>query len=80
MCGVGIPVINNILEFHLNTVPGSQTDFVLHLMMEGWGFTTKTNAIDVYFSTLDYPGLSVNLVLKSEKMSPMVNSFPATLE
>ena len=65
--GVGIPVIN-ILEFHLSTVPGSQTDLVLHPRMEDERSTTKINATDVCLRTLDFPGLRVNLVLKSEKM------------
>ena len=64
--GVGIPVIN-ILEFHLSTVPGSQTDLVLHPNMEGESSTTKVNAKDVCFPTLDYPGLRVNLVLNQKK-------------
>ena len=46
-------IINNILEFHLSTVPGSQTDLVLHTMMEGERSTTNVNVIDVCLSALD---------------------------
>ena len=65
--GVGIPVVN-ILDFHISTVTGSQTDLVLHQRMEGEQSKTKINATDVCFPTLDYPGLIVNLVHKSDKM------------
>ena len=64
--GVGIPVIN-ILEFHLSSFTGSQTDLVLHPRMEGEQFITNINAIYVCLTTLNYPGLRVNLVLNSEK-------------
>ena len=56
--GVGIPVIN-ILEFHMSTVPGSQTDLVLHPRMEGKRYTTNINATGVCLPNLDYSGLRV---------------------
>ena len=65
--GVGTPVVN-ILKFHMRTVRGSQTDMFLHPNMEGEQYTTKINAPHVCFPTLDYLGLRVNLVLKSETM------------
>ena len=77
--GVGIPVIN-ILYFHISTVTRSQTDLVLHQRMEGEQSTTKINATDVCFPTLDYPGLIVNLVLNSDKMPPLANGYPGTTE
>ena len=49
--GVRIPVIN-IMEFHLITITGYQTDLVLHPSMEGKQFTTNINATAVCLLTL----------------------------
>ena len=77
---VGIPVINNILEFHLSTVPVYQNDLVLHSRMEGERSPNKIIVTDVCLPILDYTGLRVNLVLKNEKMPPMANIYPGALE
>ena len=50
--GVFTPVIN-ILQFHLSTVPVSQTDLVLHPRMEGERSTTMMNSTDACLPILD---------------------------
>ena len=64
----------------MSTVPGSQTDLFLNPSMEGEQYTTNINATYVCFPTLDYTGLSFNLVLESEKMLPIVSSYPVTFK
>ena len=64
----------------MSTVPGYQTDLVLYPRMEGERSTTTINATYMCLPNLDYPGLRANLVLKSEKMPPMTNSYPGTAE
>ena len=68
------------MEFNLSTVTGSQTDLVLHPGMECDKSNTNINATSVCFSALDYPGLSVNLVIKSKKMSPTANGYQGNAE
>ena len=57
----------NILDLHLITVPGYQTDLVLQTRIEDERYNINISAADVCLPTLSYPGLGVNLVLKSDK-------------
>ena len=53
----------------MSTVPGYQTNLVLHPIMEVERSTTKINTTYVCLPTLDKPVFSANLVLKSDKMA-----------
>ena len=64
----------------MSTVPGYQTNLVLHPIMEGGRSTPNINSIYVCLSTLDKPVFSANLVLKSDKMPHMSNGYPGTGE
>ena len=48
--------------------------------MEGEQYTNNINATDICLTTLDYPGLRVNLFLKSYKIPSMDSGYPGNAE